>query len=1042
MIRNFLRAVYWLVVLCCALAAQNTAGTGSISGTVTDASGSTVPGATVVVENESKGIRRELKTTEGGVFNAPSLVPAPGYSVTITQAGFATYQLKDINLNVGQTINLTPSLQVSSSSTQVQVTSEAPIVDTAKPDVSGLVSSAQIMDLPINGRRVDNFVLLQPSVTTDAAFGLVTFRGLPGGNTFLTDGIDTTNSYYDENAGRTRTYNISQDAVQEFQVISNGALAEYGRASGGVVNTITRSGTNEFHGTGYWFFRNRTLNATDISSNGVNPQDWRHQAGGSIGGPIVKDKLFFFANGEVQRRYFPIVSSNTTNRTLFPTSNAISPTACGVPATPAQCAAATQYIFSKAQTQLVPRTADVNLAFAKVDYQINANNRATFEANYVDFRSPNGIQTQVSLTNGAAIGNNADTTVFDRTAKAGLTSILSPNLVNEFKFGYFKDRQYDPNSPSLLPSIGPIGLSISGTQSISNIGYATNYDRLNPSEQRFQAGDTLSYTVGKHSVKFGFDYAHTEDYVNNLINRYPSYTYPSITAFAQDFSGNTTGGKRYISYQQRFGNPIVDLNVHEFSAFLQDQVRITPKLTISPGVRWEKAILPQPVEQYPNLVNPRLPQTNTIPQTSLNFMPRFGVAYAFSDKTVLRADYGMFYNRYVTATISSLFTNNGFYQANYSLQTAAQITAGGPVFPGILQTAPNPTVVTGTLTPTYADLAFRPSYSQQANASIERQLTKDSSITVSYIWSRALHLLSAYDANVAAPTLNYTYPILTASGQPSGQSYTTPLYTSRINSSFGTIIGATSSNNSYYNGLAVQYNKRFSNWFQGQASYTYSHAIDYNIGGGNNTLFAPSGPTSVFNGNYSGEKGSASTDQRHRLVANAVFSPKFIRGDSWAERFLINNWQLSVLTTAASAQPLTPTISVSATPTLPGGAVLLSRGSIDGLGGSSRVPFESISALDADQLYRTDARIAKILPFSERFRVTLMFEAFNVFNHHFYAGTSPRITQQYSTVSTTINGQSVVALQPFASYGLYNTTSAPLEGTTARRAQVALRFEF
>jgi hypothetical protein len=993
-----------------------------------------------MIANESKGIRRELKTTDGGVFSAPSLVPAPGYSVTITQPGFATYEVKDINLNVGQTINLTPVLGVSASATQVEVTSEAPVVDTAKPDVSGLVSSSQILDLPINGRRVDNFVLLQPAVTTDAAFGLLTFRGLPGGNTFLTDGVDTTNSYYDENAGRTRTYNISQDAVQEFQVISNGALAEYGRASGGIVNTITRSGTNEFHGTGYWFFRNRTLNATDISSNGVNSQDWRHQAGGSFGGPIIKNKLFFFVNGEVQRRYFPIVSSNITNRSLFPTSNAINPAACGSPATPAQCAAATQYILGRAQTQLVPRTADVNLIFAKIDYQINSNNRASFEANYVDFRSPNGIQTQVSLTNGAALGNNANTTVFDRTAKAGLTSVLSPNLVNEFKLGYFKDRQYDPNSPSLLPSLGPIGLSISGTYAISNIGYATNYDRLNPSEQRYQASDTLSYTAGKHSIKFGFDYANTEDYVNNLINRYPSYTYPSLTAFAQDFSGNTTGAKRYISYQQRFGNPIVDTYVQEFSAFLQDQVRVTPKLTISPGVRWEKALLPQPIEQYPNLVNPRLPQTNRIPQTSLNFMPRFGIAYAFNDKTVLRADYGMFYNRYVTATISSLFTNNGSYQANYSLQTAAQIAAGGPVFPGILQSAP--TVVQGTLTPTFADWAFRPSYSQQANLSIEREVTKNSSFTVSYIWSRALHLLSAFDANVAAPTLSYTYPILTASGQPSGQSYTTPLYTTRIDRTFGAIIDVTSSNNSYYNGLAVQYNKRFSNWFQGQASYTYSHAIDYNVGGGNNTLFAPSSPTSVFNGNYSGEKGSASTDQRHRLVANAIISPKFTRGNGWAERFLINNWQLSILTTAASAQPLTPTISISATPTLPGGATLLSRGSINGLGGSSRVPFESLSALDADQLYRTDARISKILPFSERFRVILLFEAFNVFNHHFYAGTSPRITQQFSTVNTTINGQSVVALQPFASYGQYNTTSAPLEGTTARRAQAALRFEF
>jgi len=1021
--------------------AQNSAGTGSISGVVTDATGAVVPGATVVVENQSKGIRRNLETTDAGVFSAPTLVPAPGYSVTISKTGFASYEAKDIILNVGQTVNLTPKLDVSSSGIKVEVTSEAPVIDTVKPDVSALVNSAQIMDLPINGRRVDNFVLLSPGVTSDAGFGLLTFRGLPGGNSFLTDGIDTTNDFYDENAGRTRTYNISQDAVQEFQVITSGSLAEFGRASGGIVNTITRSGTNDFHGTAYWFFRNRTLNAVDISANGQKPQDWRHQAGASIGGPIVKDKLFFFFNGELQRRFFPIASSNITNKTLFSSPTTINPTACGSPASASQCAAAEQYIVSRAQPQTVPRTADVNLMFGKVDYQINEKNRASFELNYLDFRSPNGIQTQIALTGGEAVGNNANTTVFDRTAKAGLTTILSPNMVNEAKFGYFKDRQYDPNSPSLLPQINgvsaPIGFSISGANAISNIGYATGYNRLDPSEQRFQGVDTLSYTVGKHNLKFGFDYSNVEDYVSLLSNSYGTYSYSSLTNLALDFSGNPNGAKHWTSFTQRFGRPVVDTYVQEFAAFIQDEWHLSPRLTISPGVRWEKEILPQPISRYPNLVNPNLPQTNNIPQTSLNFMPRLGLAYALNDKTVFRADYGMYYNRYPTAAISNFFTANGVYQANYTLSSSgttgpAQVLAG-PVFPGNLLSQPN---VPGAATPAFADPAFRPAYSEQANASIERQTTKGSSITVSYIWDRALHLISAFDANVAAPTQSYTYPILNAAGQVIS-SYTTPLYTQRLNRNFGTVLDVTSSKNSYYNGLAVQYQKRFSSWFQSQASYTYSHAIDDNVGGGSNTLFTPSSPTSVFNGNYSGEKGSSSTDQRHKLVANGVITPKFANGTSWADRYLINNWQLSAITTAASAQPLTPTISVG-----PGAPGRLLTGTLNGLGGSTRVPFESISALDADQLYRTDARLSKILPFSERFRVTLIFEVFNVFNHHYYAGTSPRISQQYSTVNATINGQSVVALSPFASYGAYNTTSAPLEGTTARRAQAAVRIEF
>jgi hypothetical protein len=175
---------------------------------------------------------------------------------------------------------------------------------------------------------------------------------------------------------------------------------------------------------------------------------------------------------------------------------------CTAPA--AACSAAVAYIQSRVAPQTVPRNSDVNLLFGKVDYQIDSNNRLSAELNYLDFRSPNGIQTQSALSNGAGVGNNANTTVFDRTGKLSLTSVLSPNLVNEARFGLFKDRQFDPASTELLPSIGPIGLSV-GTPSISALGYATNYPRLLPSETRYQVSDTLSFTAGQHSMKFGFD---------------------------------------------------------------------------------------------------------------------------------------------------------------------------------------------------------------------------------------------------------------------------------------------------------------------------------------------------------------------------------------------------------------------------------------------------------------------------------------------------------------------------------------------------------
>jgi hypothetical protein len=250
--------------------AQATAGLGAVSGTVRDASGAVIPGATVVVANDGKGIRRTMNSTEAGVFAAPALVPSSGYSITVTKEGFATYEVKDFEILVGQNVDFRVGLQIGSSTTKVDVTAEAPMVEDTKSGVTAMVGKDQIDNLPINGRRVDSFVLLTPAVTNDGEFGLLSFRGIAAGNAFLTDGNDTTNSFYNENAGRTRIASqISQDAVQEFQVLSNGFSAEFGRAMGGVINTVTKSGGNDTHGTGYWFFRNRTLEAADRYSNGV-----------------------------------------------------------------------------------------------------------------------------------------------------------------------------------------------------------------------------------------------------------------------------------------------------------------------------------------------------------------------------------------------------------------------------------------------------------------------------------------------------------------------------------------------------------------------------------------------------------------------------------------------------------------------------------------------------------------------------------------------------------------------------------------------------
>ena len=1055
--KHIVRIAFLLALpLSSALLAQTTAGFGAINGVVTDATGSVVPGAKVIVENADKGLHRELETNGAGVFAASTLVPASGYRVSISKAGFANYEAKGIEVAIGQIVSLSPKLNVSSAATQVEITDAAPAIESEKTDVSQVVSSRQILDLPINGRRVDNFVLLTPGVTTDGPFGLISFRGNAGGNAFLTDGNDTTNQFYNENAGRTRTTNIGQDAVQEFQVVTSNFLAEYGRASGGVINTVTRSGGNATKGTLYWFFRNRTLNATDITANGINPPEWRHQAGASIGGPIIKNKLFYFFNGELQRRNNPLVSSNIITALSasgpFDANYNLRPTACVIP-TAAQCAAAAAYVISRIKPQLVPRTNDTNLMFGKLDYRPNDKNAISLSVNYVDFRAPNGIQTQLSLTNGIGIGGNADTNVFGRTGRAEWTYIPTASAVNSLRYGFFKDRQYDPASPSLLPSIGPVPLSVSGTG--SNLGYADGYPRLNPSEKRNQLADTFSWTRGPHALKFGVDYANIEDYVDRLAGRYGSYTYPNFSAFALDFSGNTTGARNYNFYSQTFGNPKVDTKLNEIGVFVQDQWRVTPKLIVSPGVRYEYTALPQP-----KISNPLFPQTSVIPETKKNFAPRIGVAYTVNSKTVIRAGYGLFFNRYNSSTVENAFLTNGIYQQSFSLSTAALIAAGGPVFPNALA---SPSGVAGTPVISFLDKNWRNPYSQQATLAVERQLAKDTSLTVSYVWSLGLHLLQSRDTNVSPVTNSadcsasaaaliatsgcfYTYPVLDSSNNPVS-SYRTPVYpATRPITGYNGVYQLESAGKSYYDGLLVQLSRRYSNWLLGNVAYTWSHSIDNNQGGGGNTLFGSSFATSVFNGDYNGEKGNSNTDQRHRLTVNAVMAPTFTRKTDWAARYLINGWQLSFVDVAASSFGIAPTINSSVGPFLPGAATAILRlqtSTLNGLGGSNRVPFEDPAFLKLGNIYRLDARIQKSLPISERVKVNLFFEAFNVLNHVQVAGGGARANTQFNTVRQT-SGQfnGLTALVPNPSYGTIAATQAPPDGTTARRAQVGIRILF
>ena len=498
----------------------------------------------------------------------------------------------------------------------------------------------------------------------------------------LIDGNDNTEQFYDENAGRTRIQSqISEDAVQEFQVVSDNYSAEFGRAMGGVVNTVTKSGSNQFHGTGFYYFRSTGFDARDTFA-AFNPSEKRVEGGATVGGKLVKDKLFFLLNFDLTHRLFPLVDSYVKANVINPATDlwvTSGTAACGSPATPAQCAAINALLprfFGQ-----IPRTDDNDLGFGRLDYHMSDKNTLTAEFNMLRWLSPNGIQTGLSSTSGAGITGNGDDSVRVRNGKLSWTFVPNSSFVNTFRFGIDSDRQADSfDQAELGGGLGYLDVAVDGVQ----LGPATYLPRVEPSETRFEFADDANLVKGNHTIKFGFGFYTTEDYNYYISNAFGSYTYATPTTFALDYSGNTTGAKNWTGYSQTFGNPIADYRINELAWYVLDQWRPSAKLTINLGVRYDKSLS----MNFP-VVNPDWPQTGYIHTPSSNFSPRAGLAYHLTDKTVVRAGFGLFYARLLGGLIDDLWTTNGIYQIADSLSNSNPTQlAAGPVFPNALAAAP------------------------------------------------------------------------------------------------------------------------------------------------------------------------------------------------------------------------------------------------------------------------------------------------------------------------------------------------------------------
>ncbi len=1007
--------------------AQSLAGLGALHGIVTDASGAVVPKAEIVVSNPAIGFTRVLSASSEGFFEASSLPPADGYKVTVTMAGFSTYVAKGISVHVGQNASLNVVLGVSQTSESVLVDASETTLDVTRLGVSELVSQKEINDLPINGRRVDQFVLLTPGVTTDGANGEVTYRGVPGNNLFLQDGMDVTQQWGQDDAGSTSAFSpLSQDAVQEFQVQTSDYSAEFGHAAGGIVNTLTKSGTNSYHGSGFWFFKNRSLNSTDPYSfnnnEPFNPPNWRHQVGGSVGGPIRRDKLFFFGNTEETRESRPLVSSYSGSN-LVNSDGSFKSGVCQATAT--QCAAAQAYI--QRTFAVLPRKLNENIAFAKLDYRPTDHDSFTANFNLMQFASPNGAVSATALTDGSGFYPNGNQINLTRWTRFSYTRVVSPRAVNEFRFGWFKDTRKQSTNSSIAPADGlKSGLSVGD---MSNLGMSVNIPNSQPSEDRFLFTDNYSLTAKNHQLKFGVESNYMRDVEDALFFAKGEYFYGSVTGWAEDLtpdSSDPQAGKHYFGFLQSFGPLLTRAIVRDYNFYAQDQWQMGRRLTVNLGLRYEFNRFTQPPE------NPEYPASGKLNEPLGNVSPRLGFAYSMNNgNTVLRGGYGISYARLPSASVIRLQQRNGVVQKTIFFVPSM---SEAPTFPNYLTS----TSISGSgSNVTYADSNLKTPYTEQADFTVEQRLDHKTTATVSYLWNDGVDFLTRKDDNLVPPTSTYTWQIVNAGGSQVG-SYTTPLYTAKYDSAHGVLNHINNGGRLYYDGLVATVTRQQSRWVQGSLAYTWSHAIDLGLGAGADNIYYTDPPVTVYNGNQRFEKGRSPLDQRQRLVAGGLIAPPTGDFGSSLANSVLTGWQLSMIETYATPQGVDPYVSISALPAALSNDIYSTTISGDGIGFASyqRVPFYPRSSLNLGTTLKTDLRLTKEIKILHEQNVSLNFEVFNAFNYN----TTTSVNQVAIIANTDANGNGI--LTPVTGAGKGTASAGFPDGTNARREQVSVRYTF